>query len=64
MSYITLLMQYKSQCNFENKNWIKLDNERHVEIIKLIFNYVLHTCKINSIMKLCSCINVTKNMTF
>jgi hypothetical protein len=27
MFYITLLMHYKSQCNFENKNSIKLDNE-------------------------------------
>jgi hypothetical protein len=36
-------------------------NERHFEIIKSIFNYALHTCKINSIMKLCNCINVTKN---
>jgi len=39
-------------------------NERHVEFMKLIFNYVLHTCTINSIMKLCNCINVTKNITF
>jgi hypothetical protein len=39
-------------------------NERHVEFMKSIFNYVLHTCTINSIMKLCNCINVTKNITF